>query len=676
MSTPSPSPISSPAKRPSLGRRPSSGNSLSPSTKPATHKSQRHYAVGAKRLHTRNASHARALGKAGKLNSAQSLIEAGVEHHRQNSSTSIPSTSLKNPAVKRNNSHAVLAKNSSHVNLRKNKSANALVRNISHTQLHRRTGLAPLTLKSRKESSRKDKGFELGEKSTDEEVEGDFEEDEEWEDSATQSPKLTRSNSNTVICQPSPPTTSRNAVAEKPPKAFQHHNTSSPKEPPLRHNRSAPNFGAQPSSASPVHPPDPPANLILLQHNPRSSRAPPAVSSISAGARDPLPCNNSSFTHINHADTISSHNTSQNALNTDSTFRNTPNTGKSAGGSSSADGGVSHFLSTKTTPIPNHARRTSSGSDYESPSSFLPHYHPQKSTSPEKVRMKDRFPQPSKSATTATQHRSSSHLPSRTQQRLELQRRETMRAAAPTTPSTPLLIADGHRGSPSAVSLHSRSGSQGRSRGPTVPASAGAARLMIKQDYEAAERQLAVVRRFRNPVVEALGRLKEAGVLNLEKGPPKSGRSNRDGRRDRDKQKKVDARMEPGRSSNRNLKSDPNSKDGGQGTTKTGSSFEDSDAQQRPSSSPRHSRSPTRGRLTRSAHGPSTGRKPHPRRQGSHDDIGLSRSQGSYEAPDGEGDERDRYERGVGGESRVSAEEEMMRRMWESSEVYDKGDEG
>lgn len=240
-----------------------------------------------------------------------------------------------------------------------------------------------------------------------------------------------------------------------------------------------------------------------------------------------------------------------------------------------------------------------------------------------------------------------------------------MRAAAPTTPATPLLATSGHHGS-SAVSLHSRSGSQGRNGGVTSdPASAVAARLMIKQDYEAAERQLAVVRRFRNPVVEAVGRLRDAGVLQA----PGATDSGSDGRV-RDRRKKLGSSSSRGNLGgvNRRVQSELNSKAG---------ELDDSDVQ--PRMSPGQSRSSSRGRPTRSAPGSSAvgGGKSHIRRQGSHDDIGLSRSQGSYDAPDGDGDDGvgvGAVGRGGEGESGVSAEEEMMRRMWESREVYDKGD--
>lgn len=213
---------------------------------------------------------------------------------------------------------------------------------------------------------------------------------------------------------------------------------------------------------------------------------------------------------------------------------------------------------------------------------------------------------------------------------------------------------------------------------------------MIKQDYEAAERQLAVVRRFRNPAVEAVKRLKEAGVLVLDKGMATSASSSRLDGRERDRRKKA-ASGRGGISGGRTAKSELNLKAvrGTSGATETRSSIDDADADAETSRP--HSRPSSRGRSTRAPHtsaasaaiGTTTGAgvtKPHPRRQGSHDDIGLSRSQGSYDAPDGEneGDGAGGSGSGLGGkgsgaESGLSAEMEMMRRMWESREVYDRG---
>lgn len=68
----------------------------------------------------------------------------------------------------------------------------------------------------------------------------------------------------------------------------------------------------------------------------------------------------------------------------------------------------------------------------------------------------------------------------------------------------------------SSVSVHSRSASKGRNRSMAGEYKA------IKQDYENAVKQLTVVRRFRNPVLESLNRLKAGRVLSNEDGPGKA----------------------------------------------------------------------------------------------------------------------------------------------------------
>lgn len=263
-----------------------------------------------------------------------------------------------------------------------------------------------------------------------------------------------------------------------------------------------------------------------------------------------------------------------------------------------------------------------------------------------------------------------------------------MRATAPTTPSTPL-IADVHGGS--AVSLHSRSGSRGRSL-VADPTSAVVTRLM----YEAAERQLDAVRRSRNPIVEAVRRLKEGGWLISEKGVPTSGDAGGKGKERRKKansQKRMD--------NDRNTKSDPDLKaqrgtgSGGGADGGPRSSFEDSNAPGHSAVPDQMSRTLSHGTSTWSGHISGGAGKVRFRRQGSHDDIGLSRSQGSYDDGDDDGNmpggRSDRDDQGhnhdhggsdgardgnggLGGEGAVSAEEELRRRMWESREVYDKGE--
>ena len=627
--SPSPPPAATSSKRPNVKERPASTTSLSTSAKQGHGKAHKHV-VGGSRTHNRNSSHGRPLGKVGRIPSTPDLPQEAVRQ-RKKSNASMPSTSPKNNALKRNSSHVTLVKNTSQANLRKNKSATALARNLSHTQLHRKQGLGPSAPRVRKDGLKQSKGFELGEMSSDEDVE-----EAEWEDSATQSPEMTAHNSTASIAHAR---TTTNGLSNGVDAPQIHHNDKAPSPPEasLRHNKSAPDLGARASTSSPDQSPDPPVNVSYIQHNLRASRAPPAVSSIFAQA-----------SRNNIAPYQSSTNVEDESTSQQVTLLNTPLTGKTTTGSSSAEVGVSHFLPTKSPSQAQHKREPSFGSDYDSPSSFLPHYHPQKPPSPGAPLTNGRAApsSPVSPKLKQTPNPSTVHLPSRTQQRLELQRRETMRASVPTSPATPL-ISDAHRG-PAA----SRSASQGRNRGGEHAGSANT-HLLVKQDYDAAERHLNVVRRFRNPIIEAVGRIKERGLVTG--GDPDGSKR---GATTKVKAGGRSATHAKPRSSGGNP---PGDKSNGHGSMSPDESISSSQAPSNRSGAP-----------VSSGSGSGKGQF---RRQGSHDDIGLSRSQGS---DDGGDMGRVTGVSGINGavEGGMSAEEEMLRRMWESREVYDKGEDG
>jgi hypothetical protein len=536
----------SPAKRPSMTERTSSNHSLSGTPKQG-HKVHR------TRAHGRNLSHGKNLTKLGKIHSSANIIaEVARAHNRKRSGQESPPTSPRVPLVKRNSSHVALPSNTSQPNLRKNLSATALPRNVSHGAL-KKIGLPPPQPK-KKTKTTNEVGFELGDTSEEEE------EDADWEDS-TISPEATRNNSKTSTpARVATPNHEQRPADHR----FPHQDkTSSPPAVLLKNNnRSVPNFKS--SELGQQSKPNP----AILQPNGRASRAPPAMSTMVAHARLGQTQRNDStrsFTHVAHEDAELSPTHIE--------------------GSSSADGGVSHFLSTSMPP--------NDGSEDESPSNFMGNYHPQPSESPEKARTLNKS------------------LPSRTQQRLELQRREMMRSGAmtPTTPPSPGMAF----GFGSSTGLHSRASSRGRTR-----SLAEDVKDMVKK-YEVASKQLEVVHRFRSPVLDSLKRLKASGVLPSDIGvvAPSGSKSRPQSRRGL---------------SHMSAKS-------------TGTSPEEGRPQSRPES------------------GGAVGRVQF-QRQGSHDDIGLSRSRGS----DGEHD-------GMGvGIDGVTEEEALMRRMWESREVYDPGE--
>jgi hypothetical protein len=132
-----------------------------------------------------------------------------------------------------------------------------------------------------------------------------------------------------------------------------------------------------------------------------------------------------------------------------------------------------------------------------------------------------------------------------------------------------------------------------------------------------------VVRRFRNPILESLGRLRDAGTMPHGTGT-----------------------VTPGAATKSRPQSRRGLNTGANGVLKPvlSRSFED----KKPS--PMASRSSSHGRGGRIQFA----------RQGSHEDIALSRSKGSEE---GDGEEE------VDG---MSKEEGMIRRIWETREVFDR----
>jgi hypothetical protein len=600
-----PSASPSPIKRPSLTERTSSTHSLSSSGRQTTvHKVHRPHTV---QRHSRNVSHGKGLSKLGRVQSTASITtENQKTHQRKKSGGTTPPHSPRAPLVKRNSSHVALAKNTSFGNLRKNHSATALPRNTSHGAL-RKVGLAPAVKQKNKD---KDGVFQLGDRSSDEEEEG------EWEDSATQSPELTRSNSKTSTPVRSHTPNGEHAAASHGAQDIgRPERTSSPPQPSLRNNnRSAPNLknDAGLSQAAPS-PPDP----LLLQQYPRSSRAPPAMSTVSAhvGPHQPVRSDSAkSFTHISHSDATSSYAVPS------TTGRPTPALpGQSSGHlptSSSIEGGVSHFLSSET-PAQSF-RHDADDSDEDSPSTFLSNYKPQPSESPEK---------------TKTLHKARiSQMQSRTQQKLDLQKREISRVGA-STPTAPL--APGMGVAPGSVtSLHGRAASRNRNRSMAGEVKA------VKQDYETATKHFLVVRRFRNPMLESLNRLKEKSAIPQDVGLAISGGA-------ASKSSRPQSRRGPESSTSVN------------GHTRTGSSRSFEDQQQ-------HRSMPSTGRSSSRGRGGATGSgRVHFQRQSSHDDIEVTPSQ------------LDNNEMGSSPEDEsfgASAEDALIRRIWGSREVYEPGD--
>ena len=420
----------------------------------------------------------------------------GTKHHRRvKSGTNTPVASPKAAAgghMKRNSSHVVLPKNRSQGNLRKNQSTNtltALNRNLSRGTLNKLG--APADQKAKQDAQQKQSIFDLGDGSDDEEEEA------EWEDS-TASPELTRDNSKvstparaaTPSGEPIPPIqkqTSESTTARLVPDK-----TSSPPSPVvMKTNKSAPNLRSERifEQDRPRHDP------ALLQANGRGSRAPPAMTTANArSSQQNINRNESQRSLANAAKT--SLESSESTLS-DAAVK-TPGT-SGAATSSSTSAGVSHFLQNDPSQ-PRTPRDVIDSDDSDSVSDFMATYKPQPSESPSKTR-------------TSVHRVRIPSQPSRTQQKLELQKRELMRGNGPPSTHGNIALSAG-----SSISLHSRTHSQSKGRPKTMLGEIKA----IKQEYDASVKQLTVVRRFRNPVLESIARLKSNGHLPNEQSQPSS----------------------------------------------------------------------------------------------------------------------------------------------------------
>jgi len=390
-------------------------------------------------------------------------------HHRKRSGPTPPSTSPKIASVKRNSSAVSLARNGSHVSLKKNHSATSLHRNGSHPHV-KKLGLPPIqhhTDKPKKDLSKRVVGFEIG--SPDEEEQ----EEEQWEDSS-HSPETTRQNSAANTRPPSHEDLGQKNLDQQRSSSSSDHDsppqsllptpaTTKPARPPITKHHT-----------SPIRPPDHEAVTSRLLHYPRSSHAPPAMSSISATAtpnseRRNLHRTDSSFSHVSHTDAAS--------MPGSTLVNNTPNNGH--GTSSSADGGVSRFIEGGTSYDANE------DSEPEKASSILPNYHRQSAPSSPGSAQRPKTPPPQRRVEPA----------SRTLQKLSLQRLAAMTGS----PGDEGMAAS----APEPVALQ-RTGSRGRVRGAATDSK------LTRKEHDLAIFQLSVVRRFWNPVVESLQRLEKS----------------------------------------------------------------------------------------------------------------------------------------------------------------------
>lgn len=238
-----------------------------------------------------------------------------------------------------------------------------------------------------------------------------------------------------------------------------------------------------------------------LLPRPHSSKAPPAISSVSATAT-PAPTDRSSRVS-SFANICAAHPSQTPTASKIDTPKASPHAT-----SSSTEAGISRFLINN--PSATHVG-TRSDSDFSTPSSFLPHYRPGTPPSPESSLAKT-----TKSPTSSRRRPAEPH--SRTQQKLWLQRTATLSTSpsestigglAPPTPAAadPNLIISPHSRSSSGLYGHEgyrlAIASSGLSGGPTTESEAKRARKI----YERFTSEYSVMHRFRNPVADSLSRI-------------------------------------------------------------------------------------------------------------------------------------------------------------------------
>ncbi|KAL1982093.1 hypothetical protein VTN96DRAFT_1748 [Rasamsonia emersonii] len=504
---------SSPVKRPALGRRSASSHAIastrtSPNTtdapdphpqKAPVHKPHRAHVVGgAHRTHGRNPSFGKNLNKLQRLTSAHVLGEGtaavtGARHHQRKKSAPVTPAGSPRGSHGRGGSTVSLGEHKANTSMRKNYSTPALARNTSAVLGKKAlvTG-RPQTAKPRVQ---KTVGFELG----------DSDSEEEWEDS-TQSPESTRRGSvapskdspenSTVLVDPLtfvkrpypqvPQSRSlpESSVSALPPEPAEHEHSGDEEA----HSAHSPQPDDQDQQQQPMRSTE---HEDIASRLLRSSKAPPAMSSISAMAT-PAPVDtarrNASLTNLadaaRHGPTTSS-----------STQQNTPGMTAQAT-SSSMEGGVSRFIIDK-----NDAHATSrTDSDPNTPSSFLPHYHPQTPPSP------GRNNTSKKAKTTSPPPRPPGDgPPSRTQQKLWLQRNAALTTSPP----------DGSPALPSSSIDHSRAGARpydggrGAVNGSVRPgvSTHDSEAKHIRKAYEKTASELNVVRQFHSPTKNSFDRV-------------------------------------------------------------------------------------------------------------------------------------------------------------------------
>lgn len=466
--------------------------------KAPVHKLHRPHVVGgAHRAHGRNPSFGKNLNKLQKLTFAHNLGEgatttAGTRHHQRKKSA--PVTPAASPRghhhVRWDSTTATFGDHKTNPSMKKNYSSPALRRNTS--AVIGKKALVTDRPQAVKGQAKKVVGFELG----------DSDDEGEWEDS-TQSPESTRRNSvvpkdsvenNTVLVDP------LTFVKRPYPQAPQASSLPEQSSASLAQEDHHPDKEEQSSE-------DREQRMRTVEHEDiasrflnqsRSSKAPPAMSSISAMAKpatvDPAPLT-TSLSNI-----TSSHDATRRAPISAANPANTPGN-NTQGTSSSMEGGVSRFI------INDKSGQSRTDSDPNTPSSFLPHYHPQTPPSP-------RHAVPNRTKASPPPRPPGGEPPSRTQQKLWLQRTAALTTSPPDSHGPGSTMAPSAMDPAFMAAAHSRPGSRPYDGGRGMNGSARAGGAVhdseakhIRKAFEKTASELNVVRRFQSPTKDSFSRV-------------------------------------------------------------------------------------------------------------------------------------------------------------------------
>ena len=399
--------------------------------------------------------------------------------------------------------------------MKKNNSSPALRRHNSSGAAVTRKSLATANDRPRSSSGKKKTvGFELGDS-----------DEGEWEDT-TQSPESTRRGSVVLqtkdsvenaaalvdplifVKRPYPQIPRATSLPEPASKSFprEGHLTDDEEDEQHEEQRQEQDLQGHEQRQETDQAPEPSDIASRLLSPSLSAKAPPAMSSISAMAKpatieNPI-SRNPSFNTLASAQDGSQRRT---ASSSNPPLANTPGNQTQAT-SSSIEGGVSRFIVNNNRANNQASFRTDS--DPYTPSSFLPHYHPQTPPSPggPVSSRKTRASPPTRPP--------GAEPPSRTQQKLWLQRTAALNTSPPDSHvSTTVSPSD-----PTFAAAHARPGSgpydagrgfvNGSARSGGVGQDSEA--KQTRKAYEKTALELAVVRRFQAPTADSFNRLRSA----------------------------------------------------------------------------------------------------------------------------------------------------------------------